>query len=704
MLLKLPIDSPYQPAFDLSFQTLYNHRNQALLRVQASDDTSTDHQPTSLVLVIDVSGSMNSPAKTADDSDGASGLSQLDIVKHASLTILEALQEQDRLAIVSFHSNAKIEFPLQFMTAANKAQARRAIDALVPLCSTNLYGGLHMAMELLRTHVPDESITTLPSNPNIFLLTDGLPNVSPPRGEVATLQRYLDAHPRLQQQVRISTFGFGYDLDSKMLADIASVGRSLFGFIPDSSFVGTVFVNAIANTLACACSTSSSIKLEATNGVKLLGCPTGQTVTHTPWGLQIDLPSLLYGQSMDILVQWEPTSTTTDATAPAVGETPPFTAFLEFDGQDQGLLHETPQFIDPVTNPGADLLFRRAGVRAAIIGFVKSAEECSSPTDLAEAQAILKDWKVQARNMAPVDPSLFGNTKDAATVHDIESILEDLEGQVTEAYSRWDWHTRWGYHYVRSLVAAHILQQCSNFKDPGLQTYLTEKSSALRDAAEERFLALPPPKPSRGTPKVQVTSMRTFYNASSGCFGGGPVLMADGSKRDISLLRAGDHLYSRSGPVKVICIVETPTPNGVEGLVSLPGGITVTPWHPVRKMDASNWTFPYQVVFPQWKSCDRVFNLVLEKGGSCFRIGDFDAVSLGHGLKNDPVAEHSYFGTERVIEDLQKLRGWATGRVVLPLNPFQRDPKSGQVMGINTEQTGSIEYVRVGPKGQRLIC
>ena len=85
-----------------------------------------------------------------------------------------------------------------------------------------------------------------------------------------------------------------------------------------------------------------------------------------------------------------------------------------------------------------------------------------------------------------------------------------------------------------------------------------------------------------------------------------------------------------------------------------------------------------------------MFNLVLD-GGSSFQIGGFDAVSLGHGLKNDPVAEHDYFGTKRVLQDLCKMDGWARGHIVLPSNPLCRHPVTGVVVGLKSPSTQSMD-------------
>lgn len=70
-----------------------------------------------VVLVIDVSGSMGSAAPLPDLKDKNSesaGLSILDLVKHASRTILEGMTAGDRLALVTFSTEATVLFPNEF--------------------------------------------------------------------------------------------------------------------------------------------------------------------------------------------------------------------------------------------------------------------------------------------------------------------------------------------------------------------------------------------------------------------------------------------------------------------------------------------------------------------------------------------------------------------------------------------------------------
>eukprot|EP00438_Fugacium_kawagutii_P004411 Skav228596 [mRNA] locus=scaffold1161:124212:130225:+ [translate_table: standard] len=88
-----------------------------------------------------------------------------------------------------------------------------------------------------------------------MLFTDGMPNINPPRGQVAVsilpmLKRLKDKSEGGRLPCTISTFGFGYELDSALLSDLATEGFGAYAFIPDAGFVGTVFVNAMSNLLS----------------------------------------------------------------------------------------------------------------------------------------------------------------------------------------------------------------------------------------------------------------------------------------------------------------------------------------------------------------------------------------------------------------------------------------------------------------------
>lgn len=348
----------------------------------------------------------------------------------------------------------------------------------------------------------------------------------------------------------------------------------------------------------------------------------------------------------------------------------PFRLFLETEAFEQQL-EVSPRYVDPMDSE--EVFFAQAQVRSEIIQSIRNAGRCSSDAELARGRDVVE----QAKHRVAVLAEKTSSPK-------ITKMQQDLDGQITEAFSRLDWHKRWGVHYILSLASAHSLQQCTNFKDPGLETYATAKFSLIRDRSEATFVDLPPPKPSREVRRA-VSTMRTYYCSSNPCFASGLVFMADddGTKKSITNVKAGDVLQSASGPVRVRCVVETPIPSGQAGLVRLDGNVTVTPWHPVRSTASSSggmaWKHPLELNAPQWLPCNKVISLVLEEGATSFRIGNYDAVSLGHGIMDDPVASHKYLGTERVLEDLSKMDGWACGHVVL--NGVVRDETSSLIVG-----------------------
>ena len=51
-------------------------------------------------------------------------------------------------------------------------------------------------------------------------------------------------------RITISSFGFGYRLDTKLLEEVSVEGGGMYGYIPDCSMVGTVFINYCASALS----------------------------------------------------------------------------------------------------------------------------------------------------------------------------------------------------------------------------------------------------------------------------------------------------------------------------------------------------------------------------------------------------------------------------------------------------------------------
>ncbi|CAF4911889.1 unnamed protein product, partial [Rotaria socialis] len=181
-----------------------------LLEEQNLDENlDVNRSPCDICCVVDISGSMATASEIQNDAN----------------------------------ENAKILFQLTNMTADGKSSALAALARLTSDGDTNLWSGMQTGLEVL-----SKGQRAIGSNAALFLLTDGCPNVEPLRGHLPTLEKFKH---KTNFTCTISTFGFGYDLDSKLLEEIAMLGNSgSYAFIPDGSFVGTIFVNAMTTLLA----------------------------------------------------------------------------------------------------------------------------------------------------------------------------------------------------------------------------------------------------------------------------------------------------------------------------------------------------------------------------------------------------------------------------------------------------------------------
>jgi hypothetical protein len=163
-------------------------------------------------------------------------------------------------------------------------------------------------------------------------------------------------------------------------------------------------------------------------------------------------------------------------------------------------------------------------------------------------------------------------------------------------------------------------------------------------------------QPSQGQPPTPV-NIAAYMDNSGPCFaGGGLVAMHDGTRRRVDGLLKGDVVL---GGHTVVCVVRT---DSLTDLTRV-GSLLVTNWHPIRV--ENEWAFPCTVpgATVARAACDAVYNFVLDHG-HVVTIEGTVCVTLGHGLEG-PVISHAYFGTDRVVDDLRRMRGWADGLVIL---------------------------------------
>eukprot|EP00005_Dracoamoeba_jomungandri_P008445 CAMPEP_0174262642 /NCGR_PEP_ID=MMETSP0439-20130205/14309_1 /TAXON_ID=0 /ORGANISM="Stereomyxa ramosa, Strain Chinc5" /LENGTH=592 /DNA_ID=CAMNT_0015347469 /DNA_START=183 /DNA_END=1961 /DNA_ORIENTATION=+ len=574
------------------------------------------------------------------------GLSLLDVVKHAVKTIIETLQPNDRIALVSFNSSATKTFGFTPMDKGGKEKASKGLKTLSAGGSTNLWAGLEMGLQMVKEAARADR------NATIMLLTDGQPNVDPPGGTIHCLQQLLHKQGR---HGTVNTFGFGYSLNSQQLADIAKEGTGMYSFIPDSSFVGTIFVNALGSVLSTACK-NSSFRIKPLEGVRverLLG--EYLTVEEKDGSLVVPFGNLPAGEAKNLVVELNVGD----------GASPPYIeASLDFENT------AACQFSVPVQaqfqEDGGDVEHQVQRLR---LRFVEVVGDGIRNLGRAKLQSGLQDFVKQVKG------------SEAREDERIVGLLQDVEGQGLEATSNNTYYNKWGVHYLPSLARAHLLQVCNNFKDPGVQHYGGRLFAEIRDDADEIFCKLPPPEPTSRhvEPSQRVSSMSVYNCSSAPCFHGSSLVLLPGSKtKRVDLLKKGDLVVTPDGSTEVVCVVKTVMESGEANLVRLEGGLLVTPWHPVLDHNGS-WCFPSELQKPSVVPCPAVYSFVL-KDQHVMSINGVFCVSLGHSF-SEPKVKHDYFGSPLVISHLKAMRGWSQGLVLLSSSSCcLRDSSSSRVV------------------------
>ena len=608
--------------------------------------------PVEFIFCVDVSGSMGTAAIVKGEED--SGLSVLDLVKHAIKTLTKNMNEKDRVTLITYNNCADIKCHNIKMNNIGMNIIEAEIDKMVPGGSTNIWDGLFKSMESI-----DESN----SNPYIMLFTDGQPTVSPPRGERYYLSKYIEEK---SLKAPIYTYGFGNHLDTELLNDIAITGNGRFGFIPDIGFVGTIFVHSQANILSNM-GKNITIKIEC-NGLRENNILGNHKTSIASWGGEIYAGSIQFGQEKAIIVNQN---------------IKPKNITITYNDMRNNQVYElnTTEMNDHKHREKHFDNYARLMVIEKIHKCIDIKENMNNNANV-EIVNILEE--------------ILNNLKQPKyNRKNIIDLIKDIEKEIKKALSD-EYYNSWGKKYLLSILNSHLYQECNNFKDPGVQHYTTPLFEKIRDKADDIFVSIPPPKPSRnishyrgassaGSRSRAPVNMNVYHNSSGPCFAPWcKVEMNNGTCKRVDEIKRGDLIKSinergENDYSEVVCVIETEIENARCKLSNIqPNNLMITPWHPIRINN--KWTFPENIDKSVERDCEKIYSFILNKNHIIY-INEIECVTLGHGIKSDDVVSHEYFGNmNKLINDLSSMSGWNNGKIIFKKDPMIRDPQSGLVI------------------------
>ncbi|MCH7989543.1 MAG: DUF3520 domain-containing protein, partial [Planctomycetes bacterium] len=179
-----------------------------------------------LVFLIDVSGSMQDANK-------------LPLVKTALEMLVQQMTENDRIAIVTYASEAALK--LESTHGHNKETILKAIRSLQANGSTNGEAGIQLAYAKAYEHRIKDGTN------RVILCTDGDFNVGVSDDDelMRMVHKYAD-----QSGVFLSIFGFGMgNLKDAKLEKLADRGNGHYGYIDNKAEAHKVFVEEMTGTL-----------------------------------------------------------------------------------------------------------------------------------------------------------------------------------------------------------------------------------------------------------------------------------------------------------------------------------------------------------------------------------------------------------------------------------------------------------------------
>ena len=572
-----------------------NNKENVFVNISVEPEKIEIRKPLVLIAMIDVSGSMS--CSSSQDMKGGEkvGISRLGLVKHALKTVVSTMNKDDKICLITFSDKATLQLEATDVNDIGKNIIMDEIENMDADGCTNIWDALRIGVI--------EAQKYKNYNTCLMLFTDGEPNVNPPMGIVPSLRETISNIKNVN--FTISTFAFGYDVDSLLMEEIAQIGNGVYGYCPDCTMVGTIFTSFMANTLT---TIESTVRINVKNKY---------------FQNKFEIGGLYSGSARNLAFSLKKTDFKNTEITLFLGE------------NEKGEIKN----IDYTEN-NSEIMDQY--YRYKLIELISNNLQTENFQKTEEEIKKLFDEINKIQNKTEFMKNLL-----------IDLINEDPNhGQVEKAFSK-QYYEKWGLNYLLSFLRFHIVEQCGNFKDQSLKKYENEDFDKMRKIGNKIFINLPPPENDCGGKDIDSDEFEDiFYNSSGGCFNGDAFVELKNGRKKVKNLRKGDVL-SNGGIVE--CLVENKIKK-VENVVNI-NNVYFSLYHPVEIN--GKWVFPCEHFKATKKYIDCWYNLVLKNKHEVILNG-VKAITLGHN-RNDGILKHPYFGTRKVIDALMKYKTYNSG-------------------------------------------
>jgi Ca-activated chloride channel family protein len=245
----------------------------ARLRIGTVAPPETEKPKVNLALVVDTSGSME--GQPIEDA------------RAASMAMIDALAEGDRLAVVVFHSKAEVLLPSTPIDADNRAEIKARLKGMKAQGTTDMAGGLQAGLDQVSASLEPRGIN------RIVLLGDGVPNEEGMIRSMATAAG--------SRGVTITALGLGLDYNESLMGAVAQISGGRFHYIERSEEVAAFFKEEVLR-LQGVFARNATLEITPGPGVRIEAV-VGHPMVHTGAKVQVTLGDLSRGDKRELIVK-----------------------------------------------------------------------------------------------------------------------------------------------------------------------------------------------------------------------------------------------------------------------------------------------------------------------------------------------------------------------------------------------------------------